>query len=93
MTNQEDETKGLEGEDDPTEVIIEIQVPTFTNRARYLRRRLDVIERQVEEVTELTGICDKEVPNNARRMALSGLGGLVVNWATVARLTFWNYGW
>ena len=92
-TNQEGETKGLEGEDDPTEVVIEIQVPTFADRTRYLRRRLNVVERQIEEMTELKGICDREAHKGARRMALSGFGGLVVYWAAVARLTFWDYGW
>ncbi|KAG7095983.1 hypothetical protein E1B28_006666 [Marasmius oreades] len=34
-----------------------------------------------------------EAQRGARRMALGGFGMLVVYWAAVARLTFWDYGW
>ncbi|KAG6810914.1 hypothetical protein H0H92_009844 [Tricholoma furcatifolium] len=36
--------------------------------------------------------CDHEARRGARRMAMGGFGMLVVYWAAVARLTFWDYG-
>ncbi|TEB32762.1 hypothetical protein FA13DRAFT_1754391 [Coprinellus micaceus] len=77
----------------PLESIIQVQVPTFVDRTRYLRRKLRSVERQIASMEDLKLICDKEAHQGARRMAVTGFGMLVVYWATVARLTFWDYGW
>lgn len=78
---------------DPLETVIEVQVPTFADRTRYLRRKLKHVEEQIASMEELKLHCDKEAHRGAKRMAVTGFGMLVVYWAGVARLTFWDYGW
>ncbi|KII91587.1 hypothetical protein PLICRDRAFT_38367 [Plicaturopsis crispa FD-325 SS-3] len=75
------------------ETIIDVEVPTFADRTRYLRRKLELTTSRLKEMEGLKRACDREAHRGARRMALSGFGMLVVYWATVARLTFWDYGW
>jgi len=76
-----------------TETHITVAVPTFADRTRFLRRRLEVIEANLRELEDLKAKCDEDAHAGARKMALGGFGMLVVYWATVARLTFWDYGW
>ncbi|KAJ2919743.1 hypothetical protein MD484_g634, partial [Candolleomyces efflorescens] len=76
-----------------SETIIEVTVPTFADRTRYLRRRLKAIEAQLANMEGLKRQCDHEAHRGARRMAVTGFGMLVVYWGGVARLTFWDYGW
>lgn len=78
---------------DTVETVIEVQVPTFADRTRYLRRRLKHVEQQIASMEELKLHCDKEAHRGARRMAVTGFGMLVAYWGGVARLTFWDYGW
>ena len=75
------------------ETVIEVQVPTFADRTRFLRRKLGQVEAQVEEMESLKKMCDREAHRGARRMALTGFAALVTYWGAVARLTFWDYGW
>lgn len=70
-----------------------IKVPTFADRTRYMRRRLVMIDRQLADMEGLKKECDKEAHRGVKRMAMGGFGMLVVYWGTVARLTFWDYGW
>ncbi|EAU83887.2 hypothetical protein CC1G_11981 [Coprinopsis cinerea okayama7 len=86
-TTKQSEDKGV------VETVITVEVPTFTDRTRYLRRRLKAIEQRLHEMELLKKECDREAHRGARRMALTGFGALVVYWAAVARLTFWDYGW
>ncbi|KAI0634428.1 hypothetical protein C8Q77DRAFT_1112099 [Trametes polyzona] len=80
------------GEDAPhTEIPVE--VPSFEDRTRFLRRRLAVVEDELARMEEIKKACDAEAHRGARRMALGGFGILVVYWGAVARLTFWDYGW
>lgn len=79
--------------DDPKETVIDVQVPSFASRTRFLRRRLAVIESQLEGMDKVKRECDHLARHGARRMALGGFGLLVMYWAAVARLTFWDYGW
>ncbi|KAJ3819285.1 hypothetical protein F5878DRAFT_611743 [Lentinula raphanica] len=81
--------EGIKGE----EQIISVRVPTFADRTRFLRRRLNAINHQLTTMEGLKRECDREARKGARRMALGGFGMLVVYWAAVARLTFWDYGW
>ncbi|KAF9262751.1 hypothetical protein L218DRAFT_866992 [Marasmius fiardii PR-910] len=74
------------------ETVIPVRVPTFANRTRFLRRRLDVIDVELSSMEGLKRECDVEAHRGARRMAVGGFGMLVVYWAAVARLTFWDYG-
>ncbi|TFK89411.1 hypothetical protein K466DRAFT_584650 [Polyporus arcularius HHB13444] len=80
------------GEDEP-HTIIPVEVPTFADRTRFLRRRLAVVEEELAQMEALKQACDDEAHRGARRMALGGFGILVVYWGAVARLTFWDYGW
>ncbi|KAJ3864254.1 hypothetical protein EV359DRAFT_41432 [Lentinula novae-zelandiae] len=79
--------------DGQQEQVITVRVPTFADRTRFLRRRLDAINHQLATMEGLKRECDREARKGARRMALGGFGMLVVYWAAVARLTFWDYGW
>lgn len=84
-----DSSKGAER----AETIIHVDVPSFEDRTRFMKRRLEIIERQLRQMEELKQTCDGEAHQGARRMAMGGFGMLVVYWGTVARLTFWDYGW
>lgn len=75
------------------ETVLGVDVPTFADRTRFLRRRLAAIEQQLENMDGLKRECDREAQRGAKRMALGGFGMLVVYWGAVARLTFWDYGW
>ncbi|CDO77366.1 hypothetical protein BN946_scf184787.g15 [Trametes cinnabarina] len=80
------------GEDEPhTEIPVE--VPSFEDRTRFLRRRLAIVEQALARMEDLKKQCDEEAHRGARRMAVGGFGILVVYWGVVARLTFWDLGW
>ncbi|KAK0460616.1 uncharacterized protein EV420DRAFT_1267886 [Desarmillaria tabescens] len=72
---------------------ISVRVPTFADRTVFLRRRLAIINAQLESMHEIKRTCDKEAHRGAKRMAIGGFGMLVAYWGIVARLTFWDYGW
>lgn len=93
-TNNED-TRDVdeEGKGGEAETVIEVEVPTFADRTRFLRRRLEFVRERLREMEVLKKECDYEAHQGARRMALSGFGMLVVYWGLVARLTFWDFGW
>ncbi|KAI0649654.1 hypothetical protein C8Q79DRAFT_939766 [Trametes meyenii] len=83
---------GIENEPD-THTEIPVEVPSFADPTRFLRRRLGVVEDELARMEETKRACDAEAHRGARRMALGGFGVLVVYWGGVARLTFWDYGW
>ena len=72
---------------------IRVEVPSFADRTRFLRRRLAAVEAELREMEALKRACDREAHRGARRMAVGGLAMLVVYWGAVARLTFWDLGW
>lgn len=78
---------------DNGEKVLQIEVPTFADRTRFLRRRLESVERELRSLEALKDRCDLEAHRGARKMAMGGLGMLVVYWGSVARLTFWDVGW
>ncbi|KAF5384962.1 hypothetical protein D9615_001168 [Tricholomella constricta] len=78
---------------DGGETIIEVEIPTFPDRTRFLRRRLTLIQKKLQSMESLKQECDREAHRGAKRMAMGGFGMLVVYWGAVARLTFWDYGW
>ncbi|KAH9903123.1 hypothetical protein C8Q73DRAFT_673069 [Cubamyces lactineus] len=80
------------GEDEP-HTQIPVEVPSFEDRTRFLRRRLAIVEKELAHIEELKKECDAEAHRGARRMALGGFGILIVYWGAVARLTFWDFGW
>ncbi|KAI0321534.1 hypothetical protein OF83DRAFT_1051124 [Amylostereum chailletii] len=75
------------------EHIITVEVPSFADRTRFLRLRLKRISKEIENMEGMKTQCDREAHRGAQRMAIGGLGMLVVYWGGVARLTFWDYGW
>lgn len=75
------------------ETLLDVEVPTFADRTRFLRRRLAIIEDKLREMEVLKQECDAEAHRGAKRMAVGGFGMLIVYWGAVARLTFWDYGW
>ncbi|KAJ7591634.1 DUF607-domain-containing protein [Mycena floridula] len=75
------------------ETVIDVEVPTFADRTRFLRRRLELVNKQLSAMESLKRDCDLEAHHGARRVALGGFGMLVVYWAGVCRLTFWDFGW
>lgn len=75
------------------EKVLSIEVPSFADRTRFLRRRLAAVDVEIRAMEALKKRCDAEAHRGARRMAVGGLGMLVVYWGTVARLTFWDLGW
>ncbi|KAF5392712.1 hypothetical protein D9757_000834 [Collybiopsis confluens] len=87
------DTDSSEDKPERKDQVISVRVPTFTDRTRFLRRRLDAINGQLHSMEGLKRECDREARRGARRMAVGGFGLLVVYWAAVARLTFWDYGW
>jgi hypothetical protein len=89
----EDDVKHPFNKEIPGETLIDVMVPTFQDRTRFLRRKLEVVTSSLKNMDTLKSACDREAHRGARRMAIGGLGMLVVYWAAVARLTFWDYGW
>ncbi|KAJ7178144.1 DUF607-domain-containing protein [Mycena filopes] len=79
--------------EDVSEVMFDVEVPTVADRTRFLRRRLEYIGGQLQGMEALKHECDREAHRGARRMASAGFGALAIYWGTVARLTFWDYGW
>jgi hypothetical protein len=75
------------------ETQISVEVPTFADRTRFLRRRLEVVGQEMKEMEGLKNMCDQEAHRSARRLAVTGFGLLVAYWGTVTRLTFWDLGW
>lgn len=78
---------------DERQLAIRVKVPSFGDRTRFLRARLEGVRREITKMEELKKICDREAHRGARRVALSGFGALIVYWGAVARLTFWDVGW
>ena len=75
------------------DTLLTVAVPTFADRTRFMQRRLRLLGSLLNEMESLKERCDAEARRGGRRMALGGLGMLIVYWGTVARLTFWDYGW
>lgn len=80
------------GQDEP-HTTITVEVPSFEDRTRFLRRRLALVQEELGRMEELKHACEEEAHRGARRMAVGGFGVLVVYWGAVARLTFWDFGW
>ncbi|OBZ76838.1 Calcium uniporter protein 5, mitochondrial [Grifola frondosa] len=73
--------------------LIRVDVPSFADRTRFLHRRLRMIDEELARMEALKRACDREAHRGARRMALGGFAMLLAYWGTVARLTFWDFGW
>ncbi|PFH51157.1 hypothetical protein AMATHDRAFT_47310 [Amanita thiersii Skay4041] len=84
-------TNGDDAEE--TDLSLDVEVPTFADRTRFLRRRLDAVESRLHSMEKIKRQCDIDAHHGARRVAVGVFGMLIVYWAAVARLTFWDYGW
>ncbi|KAF9456737.1 hypothetical protein BDZ94DRAFT_1314862 [Collybia nuda] len=73
--------------------MLDVGVATFTDRTRLLRRRLADAKRKLQAMEDLKRECDEEAHTGAERMALGGFTMLVVYWAGMAYLTFWDHEW
>ncbi|KAG8952065.1 hypothetical protein FRC03_012284 [Tulasnella sp. 419] len=80
---------------DPFEpVIIPVAVPSFEERTRFLRRRLEAVRRELRGMQDLKDLCDREARKGAKRLAVGGFAILVTYWIAVFRLTFFTeLGW
>ncbi|CUA67595.1 Calcium uniporter protein 5, mitochondrial [Rhizoctonia solani] len=82
---------------DPTkakdEVRIHVLVPSFRDRTRFLRHRLQSVANEVSKLEKVKRDCDHIAHQSARRLALGGFAMLLVYFGAVARLTFWDFGW
>ncbi|KXN84346.1 hypothetical protein AN958_12700 [Leucoagaricus sp. SymC.cos] len=76
-----------------SETEVQVEVPTFVDRTRYMRRGLALVEARLRDMGIIKTQCDREAHRGAKRLAVGGFAMLVVYWAVVARLTFWDYGW
>ncbi|KKA18864.1 hypothetical protein T310_7177 [Rasamsonia emersonii CBS 393.64] len=73
---------------------IPVGVPSFNDRTYYLRMRLRKISQKLKDLAVVKHECDMLAHRGAQRMALGGLGVLVVWWYVVYRLTFQtSLGW
>lgn len=64
--------------DNEEEVVIEVTVPNFEDRTRYLRRRLDLLKEKLGEMEAIKQECDDLAHRGARRLAIGGFGMLIV---------------
>lgn len=62
-------------------------VPSFEARTHFLQRRLRKVNKTLAELGGLKHHCDREARRGARRLAFSGMGGLLGYWVVVAYLT------
>ncbi|KAL1969550.1 hypothetical protein VTN77DRAFT_8988 [Rasamsonia byssochlamydoides] len=73
---------------------IPVGVPSFNDRTYYLRMRLRKVSRKLKDLAVIKHECDVLAHRGAQRVALSGLGVLVVWWYVVYKLTFkTSLGW
>ncbi|KAJ7291472.1 DUF607-domain-containing protein [Mycena rebaudengoi] len=88
-----EQSPSTNSEDELSETMIDVEVPTLADRTRFLRRRLEYVTGELKSMEDLKRACDREAHRGARRMATGGFALLAVYWGTVARLTFWDIGW
>ena len=67
---------------------VEISVPSFEDRTRFLRGRLYATTEEVEEMAGVKRLCDAEAHRVTRRWAYGGVGLLTTWWLAVTVLTF-----
>ncbi|CAE6399409.1 unnamed protein product [Rhizoctonia solani] len=74
------------------EVRINVVVPSFRSRTRFLRQRLRNVSNELSKLEAVKRDCDHIAYRSARRLALGGFGILLVYFGAVVRLTFWDLG-
>lgn len=73
---------------------IPVSVPSFEDRTRYLRRRLERLQGKLKGLQEIKDSCDVLARRGTKRMATGVFAGLITWWLTVLRLTFFTeLGW
>ncbi|CAE6445223.1 unnamed protein product [Rhizoctonia solani] len=79
--------------DPEDEVRIHVLVPSFRSRTRFFRQRLQSVSNELSKLEQVKRECDDIAHRSAKRLAVGGFAMLVVYFAGVARLTFWDLGW
>ncbi|KAH7337132.1 hypothetical protein B0J17DRAFT_455192 [Rhizoctonia solani] len=79
--------------DSENEVRIHVLVPSFRTRTRFFRQRLQIVSNELSKLEQVKRECDDIAHRSAKRLAVGGFAMLVVYFAGVARLTFWDLGW
>ncbi|CAE6435513.1 unnamed protein product, partial [Rhizoctonia solani] len=74
------------------EVRINVVVPSFRSRTRFLRQRLRNVSNELSKLEVVKRDCDHIAYRSARRLALGGFAILLVYFGAVVRLTFWDLG-
>lgn len=73
---------------------IQVSVPSFEDRTRYLRATLYAKTAQIESMAKLKAECDALARRSTRRFAIAGGVGLLGWWVTIFSITFLSqYGW
>lgn len=73
---------------------IPVSVPSFDDRTRYLRRRLERLQGELSGLQEIKDSCDALARRGTKRMATGVFAILITWWLAVLRLTFFTeLGW
>lgn len=73
---------------------IQVSVPSFEDRTRYLRSSLYAKTARIETMAKLKAECDALARTTTRRFAIAGGVGLLGWWVTIFSITFFSsYGW
>lgn len=73
---------------------IPVSIPSFDDRTRFLRRRLQRTQNELKGMQDIKDMCDAEARKGAKRLATGGFILLLTYWAAVFRFTFFtSYGW
>ena len=72
---------------------IDVAVPNFEDRTRYMRKKFGSITREINDLAKIKFECDKIALQHTKRVAMGGFGVLVVYWGTIYYLTFKKYDW
>ncbi|KAG8878755.1 hypothetical protein FRB98_006013 [Tulasnella sp. 332] len=73
---------------------IPVSVPSFDERTRFLRRRRERLQKELEGMQHIKDMCDTAARKGARRLATGGFLILLTYWLSVLRFTFFTpLGW
>ncbi len=73
---------------------IPVSVPSFEDRTRYLRRRLERMDSELKGMQDIKDSCDALARRGTKRIATGVFVILLTYWLAVLRLTFFStYGW
>lgn len=56
---------------------IEVAVPNFEDRTRYMREKFGSVTREINDLAKIKFECDKIAHQHTKRVAMGGFGGLL----------------